>query len=187
MFTDFEKLTLLKIARESIESELTGTITARSPLPFFSQVTNFGAFVTLREKEEFRGCIGYTESAKSLVETIEEVSKKSAFDDPRFEPVSINELPTLTIEISVLSPLKSITNIEELEVGTHGILLTRGSHRGLLLPQVAVDHGWNRLTFLEHASRKASLPPDGWRHPESRISIFTAEVFCESKIATVDV
>ena len=101
----------------------------------------------------------------------------AAFHDPRFFPVTEKELRDLEIEISVLTPLRRIKDIREIEVGKHGILIERGFNSGLLLPQVATEYGWDRKTFLEHTCLKAGLPTDAWKHEDVAISIFSADIF----------
>ncbi len=105
------------------------------------------------------------------------MASAAAFQDPRFSPLSADELKDLEIEISVLTPFKRITNIDEIQVGKHGILMRNGSSSGLLLPQVATDYGWDRTTFLEHTCQKAGLPKDAWKDKNTEIYIFSADVF----------
>jgi AmmeMemoRadiSam system protein A len=138
-----------------------------------------GAFVTLRMNHDLRGCIGYLESSDPLSSVIDEVSEKAAFEDPRFPPLTPGEFPRMRVEISVLSPMQRISSINEITIGTHGLLLEQGWHRGLLLPQVATEFGWGREEFLENVARKAGLPKTAWRDDKSKISIFSAEVFEE--------
>ncbi len=137
-----------------------------------------GAFVTLKAGGQLRGCIGHILASRPLWQTIEQCTMASATEDPRFPPVQPDELPDIEIEISVLSPLEPVTDVESIEVGRHGLLISRGFSRGLLLPQVAPEYGWNREEFLAHTCRKAGLPPDAWRSG-ARIERFTAEVFAE--------
>ena len=138
-----------------------------------------GAFVTIREENELRGCIGYIEGIKPLVEAVQEVAAKAAIDDPRFLPVSEEELGVIEIELSVISPLKHIKTVDEIEVGKHGLLIELRNYRGLLLPQVATEHKWDRETFLNQTARKAGLSSYAWKDPDVKISIFTAEIFGE--------
>ena len=137
-----------------------------------------GAFTTLYAHGKLRGCVGYPTALLPLHRTVMETAKAAAFDDPRFVPVTLAEAPQLLISISVLSPLRPIL-AEEVEVGRHGLLITQSAHRGLLLPQVPVEHGWDRITFLEQTCRKASLPLDVWRRG-AKIEAFTAEVFADA-------
>jgi AmmeMemoRadiSam system protein B/AmmeMemoRadiSam system protein A len=136
-----------------------------------------GAFVTINKQGNLRGCIGHIRGLKPLYKTVEEMASAAAFDDPRFPPITKSELKDLEIEISVLTPFKQITDTSEIEVGKHGIYMERGFYSGLLLPQVATEYGWNRETFLEHTCRKAGLPPNAWKEKDTRIYIFSADIF----------
>jgi AmmeMemoRadiSam system protein A len=124
-----------------------------------------------------RGCIGHVLAAASLYHTVAETAWAAAFRDPRFPPVTREEAPLLQIQISVLSPLQVIA-IDDIEVGRHGLVITFGSRRGLLLPQVPVELGWDRDTFLQQTCVKAGVAPDAWQRG-ARIEAFTAEVFGE--------
>lgn len=173
-----EKAKLLRIARETLEMYL-----ADRDLPTY-QVTEPGllqraaAFVTLHRLDgELRGCIGRLETSDPLYRVVQECAISAATRDFRFRPVTLQELPLLTIEISVLSPFRRVTDPEQIEVGKHGLLIHRGFHTGLLLPQVATERGWNRDEFLRAVCMKAGLPSDAWRQAE--LSIFSAEVFSE--------
>jgi len=135
------------------------------------------AFVTLRKKRRLRGCIGYTEPVAPLYKVVQECAVAAATEDPRFPPVSAGELPALNVEISVLTPLQSIRP-EEVEIGRHGLMISMGGRRGLLLPQVPLEQGWDRETFLEQTCVKAGLPTDAWRRGAT-LQGFTAEVFGE--------
>ena len=116
-----------------------------------------GAFVTLKKKGALRGCIGHIVGHYPLAETISRMAVAAAFQDPRFPPVTRAEWPTIDMEISVMTPLKEITDTAAIEVGRHGIYIQKGDRSGLLLPQVATEYGWDRLTFLEQTCRKAGL------------------------------
>jgi AmmeMemoRadiSam system protein A len=140
-----------------------------------------GAFVTIRIDRQLRGCIGYIESDKPLKSVIAEVAAKAAFEDPRFPPLSLQEFREATLEVSILSPLHKVASIEEIVVGTHGILLELGRHRGLLLPQVATEYGWDRKEFLENTARKAGLPRDAWSDPQAALFVFAAEIVAEGE------
>jgi AmmeMemoRadiSam system protein A len=135
------------------------------------------AFVTLTKNGRLRGCIGYTEAVAPLFKVVQECAVAAATEDPRFPPVSSNELSSLRVEISVLTPLVPIRP-EEIEIGRHGLMVTQGRMRGLLLPQVAVEWGWDRETFLDQTCVKAGLPSSAWRHGATLLA-FTAEVFGE--------
>ena len=183
MLTEEERQYLLHVARRSIESVVNETSPVVIETRSKSLMEPCGAFVTLRVGRGLRGCIGYIEPIKPLVETVQEVAAKAAIEDMRFTPVTPEELSTIEIEISVLSPLKEIHDPDELKVGEHGIIIEHGRYRGLLLPQVATEYGWDRETFLSQGARKAGLPTDAWRDPETKIYVFTAEVFGEHSSA----
>jgi AmmeMemoRadiSam system protein A len=136
-----------------------------------------GAFVTLTKQGELRGCIGYTEPFFPLYETIIRAGTAAAMQDPRFMPVTVSELAELQIEISVLSPLSRAT-ADEVVVGTHGLVIEQGHARGLLLPQVPLEWGWQHDEFLAHTCQKAGLPPDAWRN-NATIYTFPADVFSD--------
>ncbi len=178
--TDAEKRTLLEIARAAIAARL-GEPAGEPAEPTGALLIPCGAFVTLRKTESLRGCIGYISAAKPLAVTVRDVAVSSAFEDPRFPPVQRSELAQITIEISVLSPLRRITDPREITVGVHGLLIKRGFRSGLLLPQVATEQGWDRETFLAHTCRKAGLPTDAWRSPDACLEVFSALVFHEKE------
>jgi AmmeMemoRadiSam system protein A len=136
-----------------------------------------GAFCTLHLEGRLRGCIGYIAAVKPLIQTVAETAVSAAFYDPRFPPVTPHEAPHLKIEVSVLSLPRPI-RAEQVVVGKHGLIVAQGSRRGLLLPQVAPEHGWDAATFLAQTCLKAGLPPDAWRRGAT-IEAFTAEVFGE--------
>lgn len=172
-----ERKMLHHIAKAVIENKAKG-----KPVPEFkidSPVLkeNRGAFVSLHKRGQLRGCIGYIEGRGPLHQTIEEMAEAAAFRDPRFPPVTEKELAELDIEISVLTPLKKISDINEIEVGKHGIYIKKGWYSGLLLPQVATEYGWDRKTFLEHTCQKAGLPSNAWKEKDTEIYIFSADVF----------
>lgn len=180
--TDQEKSLLLTIARESISSYLE----KRKPnyqAPTKDLEKPCGAFVTLTRHGKLRGCIGYMTSSEPLIKSIKELARASAFSDPRFPPVKMGELPDLRIEISVLSPLKKISTLEEIQVGEHGIYMKRGYSTGVLLPQVAVEQGWDRNNFLTHTCYKAGLEGNCFRDPKTEIFIFSALIFNEKSTA----
>jgi AmmeMemoRadiSam system protein A len=176
-----EKLLLLQTARETIAARLEAR-RAIFPEPTQKLKARCGAFVTLNKGGKLRGCIGFIAASKPLVETVKEAAEASALQDPRFEPLGRAELGAVEIEISVLSPLRPIASIEEIEVGRHGIMLRRGFHSGLLLPQVATEYGWDRETFLTHTCHKAGLEGGCWREADTHIEIFSAVVFSEGKL-----
>jgi AmmeMemoRadiSam system protein B/AmmeMemoRadiSam system protein A len=178
--TDNEKQTLLRIARESIEAKVEG----KKPAAVKRQgVLNEkrGAFVCLKKRNRLRGCIGFIEAKTPLARTVEEMSVAAAFHDPRFPPLRKEELKDVQLEISVLTPLRRIADVAEIEVGTHGLYIRKGGCAGLLLPQVATEYGWDRGTFLKETCRKAGLGPDAWQDPETEIYLFSADVFGEGQ------
>jgi AmmeMemoRadiSam system protein A len=171
-----ERNELLRLAHEAISA----TITKRTlePTPSFPRLLELrGAFTTLHLDHKLRGCVGYVYPVKPLWRTVAETATAAAFNDTRFAPVTPEEAPRLKIEISVLSPLVPIAP-EDVEAGRHGLVVTLGSRRGLLLPQVATEYGWNARAFLEETCHKAGLPPDAWERG-AVIEAFTAEVFHE--------
>jgi AmmeMemoRadiSam system protein A len=174
---------LLTIARSSIEAVLDEKATRLTPprSPVLQQCS--GAFVTLEAGSRLRGCIGSMESDQPLFRTVSEMAVSSAFSDPRFPPLSRDELGRIRIEISVLSPLTKITTPEAIEVGVHGILLRKGPYSGVLLPQVAEKYDWTREEFLRQTCMKAGLPAGAWRESGCEIWIFGALVFGEDKDA----
>ncbi len=174
------KSILLRTAREAIRAKLSRQ-PPDWPIPTPALQERCGAFVTLNKSGALRGCIGYVQAFKPLITTVREAAEAAAFGDPRFPPVSREELPQLRIEISILSPLKRVRDVAEIEVGVHGILLRQGYRSGLLLPQVAVEYGWDRTAFLDHTCRKAGLPPGAWRREDAIIEIFSAQVFGEEE------
>jgi AmmeMemoRadiSam system protein A len=174
--SDEEKATLKRLAGEAIEGVLFHRRKEPLEMPEILK-KKMGAFVTLRCKENLRGCIGYIKGVLPLYQTIQEMAVQAAFHDPRFEPVGIGEWEGIDIEISVLSPLKKIKNVEEIEVGVHGIFIEKGFYSGLLLPQVATENHWDRATFVEHTCYKAGLPKDAWKSKDANIYIFSAEIF----------
>jgi AmmeMemoRadiSam system protein A len=173
-----EKRLLIQTAREAIQSRLEKR-PPRYPLPTENLKTVCGAFVTLHHRGKLRGCIGFVVARAPLIETVKEAAQSAAFQDPRFAPLTRNELEDVSLEISVLSPLEPISSLEAIEVGVHGIMIHKGFHSGLLLPQVATEYGWDRETFLTHTCYKAGLPGDCWRSPDTRIEVFSAIVFGE--------
>jgi AmmeMemoRadiSam system protein A len=173
-----EKDILLKTARERIRSDLFGD-KPDYPKPTESLDEGCGAFVTLHSRGHLRGCIGNIIGRHPLIDTIRDMAHASAFEDYRFPNLEVGEFEIIDIEISVLSPLHRIKNVEEIEVGKHGIYMQRGLSGGVLLPQVPVEQGWDRLTFLEHTCNKAGLPIDAWKDSATKIEIFSAVIFSE--------
>ena len=179
--TEEEKQYLLSLARRTIENVVRG-----EKLPAPEAITpvlaeNRGAFVTIKKRGQLRGCIGLIQGIKPLVETVSEMASAAALRDPRFNPVTRDELPELELEISALTPIKPVKDVRKVQVGRDGLIVRRGQFQGLLLPQVATEYGWDRDTFLAQTCRKAGLPPDAWKAEGTEISSFSAEVFCEKE------
>jgi len=172
-----EQRVLLRLARQAIEAAVLNTEFPAFNCPEGVLTERAGAFVTLHKSGRLRGCIGNIESMRPLFQTVGDCARSAALADPRFEPVTADELPKLHLEISVLSPLQE-ARPEEVEVGRHGLLVSRGHQRGLLLPQVATKYRWVREKFLDETCLKAGLPADAWRYG-ARIQVFTAQFFAE--------
>jgi hypothetical protein len=177
-----EKSELLALARKSVEYVVQAG-NAYEPPASASETLNeeHGAFVTLKESGELRGCIGYTSPVKPLYITVRDTATLAAMRDPRFRPVSASELPSLQYEISVLSPLRRVLDVEQIKVGEHGLLMKNGDNEGLLLPQVPGEQKWDRQTFLEQTCAKAGMHSGCWREEDTDIFSFTAVVFGEHK------
>ncbi|UCG41952.1 MAG: AmmeMemoRadiSam system protein B [candidate division WOR-3 bacterium] len=177
--TEAEQASLLRIARSTLEMHI-----RESKTPDIKPLTDRlsekrGAFVTLHKKGQLRGCIGYVEAYKPLFQAVRDMAVAASTEDPRFPPVTEGELEDIDIEITVLSPLKRIDDPEKVEVGKHGLIIRRGGYSGLLLPQVPVEQGWDRQTFIEHTCLKAGLAPDAWKQQGTQFLVFTGQVFGE--------
>jgi len=180
-YTPEERTILLQLAHRSIEARLQARrLDLTAPTPHLAEMR--GAFTTLHLLGRLRGCVGYVVPTHSLYRTVAETAQAAAFDDPRFEPVTAEEATHLEVEISVLSPLQPIRP-EDVVIGVHGLVVTEGRHRGLLLPQVPVQWQWDRETFLAQTCLKAGLPPDSWMQAID-LQCFTAEVFSEPSTMT---
>jgi AmmeMemoRadiSam system protein A len=175
---DEEKKFLLKICRKSLVHYLKkeGMLEIEVDNPRLKEKQ--GAFVTLHVDGELRGCIGYPLPYKPLYQTIIDVAVAAATEDYRFSPLSEEELESLSIEISVLTLPRKVEKPEEVVVGKHGIIISKGLHKGLLLPQVPLEYGWDLETYLNHGCLKAGLPPDEWRRGVN-LEVFEAQVFSE--------
>jgi AmmeMemoRadiSam system protein A len=172
-----DRAALLKLARAALGAHLAG-----NPPPEFHAVEGAtrpaGAFVTLRKHDQLRGCIGSLGTSEPLGAVITRCVVAAASSDPRFPPVAREELSSIQIELSILGPLDPVETIDEVVVGRHGLVVEQGWSRGLLLPQVATEWGWDRETFASHACVKAGLPPDAWRRGGALFR-FEADVFGE--------
>lgn len=177
-FSPEERTLLLQLAHESILSALEErTISLDPPTPHLAQPR--GAFTSIYLRGQLRGCVGYVLPVSSVYQAVIDTARAAAFEDTRFYPVKLGEAEHLEIELSILSPPTPIS-AEEVEVGRHGLLISTAGHRGLLLPQVPIEHHWDRVSFLEQTCRKAGLPTDAWQKG-AVIEAFTAEVFGEAR------
>jgi hypothetical protein len=180
--TDEERKTLLGIARESISAKLKGTkphsVDAAKLTPRLKEP--LGAFVTITIEGNLRGCIGRFTSPDPLWEVIGSMALEAAFDDPRFSPLTTAEYPDIHLEISVLGPMRKITDIDQIKIGQHGIYLRKGMRSGTLLPQVASERGWSVTEFLGYCAHdKAGIGWDGWKDKDTEIFVYEAYVFGE--------
>jgi AmmeMemoRadiSam system protein A len=172
---------LLQIAHEAIIALLEcRDISFPVPSPHLAEPR--GVFTTIYSGRKLRGCVGFPVPTLPLFKAVAETARAAASEDPRFAAVSLPEARSLRISISILSPLTSITP-SEIEIGRHGLVISQGSRRGLLLPQVPVEHGWDRNTFLEQTCLKSGLAPDAWR-TGAHVEAFTAEVFGDCDLET---
>ena len=175
-FSAEERTQLLQLAHESILSALESREIALDP-PTTHLAEPRGAFTTLYLHDRLRGCVGFVLPINSVYRAVADTARAAAFEDNRFYPVTLDEAPHLKIELSILSPPQPI-DPEDIEIGRHGLLISMAGYRGLLLPQVPIEHHWDRETFLDQTCRKAGLPSDAWRKG-AVIEGFTAEVFGE--------
>jgi AmmeMemoRadiSam system protein A len=180
--SDAERTHILALARHAVvDAVCHNRQLAEIPgLEVFEQ--RLGVFVTLHVGGKLRGCIGVVEAKEKLGESIVRCSAGAAMQDPRFQPMEARELAHLSIEVSLLSRLVRVEP-EAVEVGKHGLLIQQGIRRGLLLPQVAVEHRLGREEFLRETCHKAGLPPDAWKAPDTQIFAFTCEILEESPAA----
>lgn len=185
--SDSEQRTLLHLAREAVRAALAGS-SYELPPATENLLSRRGVFVTLHRHGELRGCLGRFEPEEiSLMDLVATMAQESALHDTRFVPVSPDEIAEIDIEISVLTPMRRVCDPDEVEVGRHGIYIagqspTGGRRHGTLLPQVATEQGWDRLTFLESTCRKAGLPLDAWKHEETEVYVYEAQVFGEKSL-----
>lgn len=174
---------LLALARATIEDVSAGRQPRSLDAGPGGRQQNRGAFVTLHRRGNLRGCIGNFVGQGDLANTVRQMAVAAASEDPRFSPVRPAEVPEIDIEISVLSPLEEIDDPGKIEVGRHGIYIINPRGRGVLLPQVATEHGWDRQTFLDQTCLKAGLRPGCWQDPATTILVFSAEIFGEKQVA----
>jgi AmmeMemoRadiSam system protein A len=173
------QIELLRIARETLKLCTEGKACDKivSNLPELQ--AHLGAFVTLTKSGELRGCIGNFEPEQPLWQVVREMAIAASLEDPRFSPVRPEEVGHIRIEISVLTPRQKIQDIDEIQVGTHGLYIKRGWHAGTLLPQVAVEYKWDKATFLKQTCYKAGLPADAWMDPQTEIFVYSAIIIHE--------
>jgi uncharacterized protein len=175
-----ERAALLGIARAAVRERL--GIAPEPALPEDGPLAEpRGAFVTVSVRGELRGCIGTFTPAGSLASTVARMAATAASEDPRFEPIRAEEIDDLDVHVSALDPRRPMRDPAELEIGRDGVVVQLGWRRGTLLPRVAVDHGWDPVTFLERTCLKAGLPPDAWHDPQAVVELFSAEDFGEER------
>lgn len=172
-----EKKILLDIARNAIRAAILKNDSPPEPREEKTLNIRNGCFVTIKQNGDLRGCIGNFQSELPLFREVAEIAAASATKDPRFYPLQEADIDSISLEISVLSALEKIEDIDEIKIGRHGIYLEKGFYRGVLLPQVAVEHDWDRETFLKQTCLKAGLPIDAWESEDADIYIFSAQIF----------
>ena len=173
-FSSEERALLLKLAHDAIAAAAAGRkFMPETPSAHLSELR--GAFTTLYLQGGLRGCVGYATAVAPLYRTVADTAQAAAFDDPRFPALRAEEIPALEVSLSILSPLRPM-HPDEIVIGRHGLVVALANQRGLLLPQVPVERGWDRVTFIEQTCRKAGLPLDAWQHG-AKLEAFTAEVF----------
>jgi AmmeMemoRadiSam system protein A len=178
MTSEADRQLLLGVARRALTAHVTGA--AMTDVESNEVLLRpAGAFVTLHHRGDLRGCIGHIEAHEPLGLVVARCAVAAGSSDPRFPAVTPGELTHIDIELSILGPLESISAVDEIEIGRHGLLVELGRHRGLLLPQVATERKWNRETFVAQTCHKAGLPPDAWKKG-AHIRRFVAEVFGEA-------
>jgi AmmeMemoRadiSam system protein A len=178
--TATDRAALLGIARGAILGRL--GIAPSPALPTAGPLAEaHGAFVTVHVAGDLRGCVGSFRPTGSLAETVSRMAVAAASEDPRFLPVRADEISELQVSVSVLAPPYRLDDRPSVRVGTHGLIVRRGWHRGALLPKVAVEHGWDAEGFLRHACLKAGLPANAWEDPETEVEVFEAEEFGEGE------
>ena len=173
---------LIKLARQTLENFVLGSERESERIDdTHILTTDFGAFVSLHKGDELRGCIGTCFPTQPLYKSVIEMTEAAASRDHRVPPINANELPHIRIDVSVLSPLQLVDDPLSLQVGKHGLHIARGEKRGVLLPQVATQYGWDMETFLCQTCLKAGLPKNGWKWPETKIMGFTALIIEEER------
>jgi AmmeMemoRadiSam system protein A len=179
MLNERQQRYLLEIARETID-----TYIKYNEIPNFHTtdpelLTSKGVFVTLKKYNKLRGCIGYIQPIEALYKAVSKMAIAASTQDWRFPPVTEDELNDITIEITVLSELTPISDISQIEIGVHGVEITKDNHSAVFLPQVALEQSWNREQLLHHLCKKAGLKEDDWKSPDAKICVFTGQIFSE--------
>ena len=179
MLTDAQKQVLLQVARAAMEAAVKNEAPPDTHTDDPALLEERGAFVTLKREGQLRGCLGYVEGIMPLIEAVAGNAAAAALRDPRFPVVRPAELPQIKLEISALTPLVPVENTDDIQVGSHGLMVCLGPNRGLLLPQVPEEYGWEREEFLSQTCRKAGLQPTDWKNEAAQMFSFEAEVFGE--------
>ncbi len=172
-----EKKTLRDLAQATIRARVMGESLPDLPDHTEALRRKTGAFVSLHRRGMLRGCIGYVEAVKPLAQAVQDMALSAAFHDPRFDPLTVEEIDDLDIEISVLTPFEKITDPGRIQVGHHGLMIRKGARSGLLLPQVPVQFGWDLPAFLSQTCQKAGLEPDAWQDSDTELFVFSADIF----------
>ena len=172
-YDSVERDGILTVAEDAIREAIGAE---RIAIPDLGDIEASGLFVTVRVAGRLRGCIGFVELLPSFLETLREAARRSATADPRFPSLTADELDDLVIEVTLLGPLQHMEHEEDFEIGTHGLVIDCRGRRGLLLPQVPVEHGWDKRRFLSALAEKAYLPPEAIEDPSCRLSRFTGTV-----------
>jgi AmmeMemoRadiSam system protein A len=176
-----ERKLLLEIARRSLIHAVENPNSGQIPSAGANPVLSAGAFVTLHRRGRLRGCIGQIGAPQPVIPLVAYCARAAALEDPRFRPVEAHEIPEIELELSILSALETIAP-DLIEIGRHGLMVTSGAARGVLLPQVAVQYRWDAVRFLEETCVKAGLNRSAWRDKNTRIEAFTAEIFSEVEV-----
>ena len=179
MLSKTEATYLLKIARDTIIHHVKNEAYHLVPTKEETLNIHSGCFVTITQNGHLRGCIGNFQAQQPLYQEVATMAIAAASQDPRFQPMSPDELDSFSLEITILSPLEQIDDTNQIEVGVHGIYIIKGFNRGVLLPQVATEYGWDKKTFLQQTCIKAGLPENSWQQPEAEIYIFSGQIIHE--------
>ena len=179
MTAEADRRQLLRIARAAVQARVSGQPAPAGDPPTQALARLAAVFATLHRGGKLRGCIGHVEADRPLLRVVAECAAAAATEDPRFPPVTVDELPSLFIELSILGSFERVASLEQIEIGRHGLLVELHRQRGLLLPQVATEWQWDRATFVEQTYHKAGLARDAWPAGGATLWRFEAEVFGE--------